>query len=228
MTTLKEVRLHCPVCEREFPSRRVVSTNVFGGKRTDFQPRAAGTQPTPYFIHVCPKCGYAGTMDAFSTETAPAASVVEHVWNDIAPRMTGSCLAGSDKFDLAARVAIWSDSSLLIVADLYLQAAWCCVDEGDVEAERYYRRLAAWSFERALTEYDLVEPSDRAVLTYLVGELWRRIGNERLAREWFDRVEDEIVDEATQRWLVDIAMQQRDNPRDWFTGEVHRATSSRH
>jgi hypothetical protein len=61
-----------------------------------------------------------------------------------------------------------------------------------------------------------VAREERAVLTYLVGELWRRVGDGKLARAWFDRVQAEVVDQATQQWVMDAARQQRDCPRDWF------------
>jgi uncharacterized protein len=48
MTTLQQIELQCPICETRFRSQSVVSTNSFGGKRTDFHERAAGTQPLPY------------------------------------------------------------------------------------------------------------------------------------------------------------------------------------
>ncbi len=54
------------------------------------------------------------------------------------------------------------------------------------------------------------------MLTYLVGELWRRVGDYAAARRWFDRVATEIVDSATQQWVLDAARQQRDCPREWF------------
>jgi hypothetical protein len=76
-------------------------------------------------------------------------------------------LAGSDKYEFAAKVATWQGAEPRRVADLLLRAAWCCVDEGDTEAERYFRRQAAWAFERALASYDGVERDERAVLTYL-------------------------------------------------------------
>ena len=60
MTTLQQIELQCPVCENRFRSQAVVSTNSFGGKRTDFHERAAGTQPLPYLVHTCNRCGYTG------------------------------------------------------------------------------------------------------------------------------------------------------------------------
>ena len=55
-----------------------------------------------------------------------------------------------------------------------------------------------------------------AVLTYLVGELWRRVGDAKLASEWLNRVASEVVDAHTQQWVIDAARQQRDCPREWF------------
>jgi uncharacterized protein (DUF2225 family) len=244
MTTLRQIELTCPICFNRFSSQAVLSTNSFGGKRTDFHERAAGAQPLPYFIHLCSRCGYAGSERDFGEEAEVSPSLKEHVWDELAPRLadaalsnsdsnpgggpgnggaggsghTGAALAiaGSDKYEFAAKVATWQGAEPRRVADLLLRAAWCCVDEGDTEAERYFRRQAAWAFERALASYDGVERDERAVLTYLVGELWRRVGDINKAREWFDRVPGELTNPAAQQWVVDAARQQRDCPREWF------------
>src|SRR5688500_17555558 len=100
----------------------------------------------------------------------------------------------SCKYEAAAKVAEWQGLEERQIADLLLRAAWCCVDEGDIEAERYFRRHAAWMFERALTKYDGVAGDERGVLTYLVGELWRRIRDREKSGCWCDRVPDEITD----------------------------------
>jgi len=54
------------------------------------------------------------------------------------------------------------------------------------------------------------------VLSYLVGELWRRIGDVRRSEAWFNRVPNELTDAQTQQWVLDAARQQRDCPREWF------------
>ena len=116
----------------------------------------------------------------------------------------------------AAKVAEGQGLDVRPVADLLLRAAWCCVDEADTEAERYFRRKAAWKFEEALSSFDGVAREERAVLTYLVGELWRRVGDSAQATEWLNRVSAEITDAASQQWVADAARQQRDCPREWF------------
>ena len=177
MTTLQQIELHCPICESTFRSQAVVSTNSFGGKRTDFHERAAGTQPLPYLVHTCSRCGYSGAERDFSEEAEVTPMLREHVWNELTPRLPTEALSGSEKYELAAKIAEWQSMEPRHIADLLLRAAWCCVDEGDTEAERYFRRKAAWMLERALDSFDGVTTDERAVLTYLVGELWRRVGD---------------------------------------------------
>jgi uncharacterized protein len=224
MTTLQRIELRCPVCDTRFVSHTVIATNALGGKRTDFHERAAGMQPLPYLVHMCNRCGYTGAERDFADEADPSPVVREHVWNELAPTLTGTPersfgsarVTGSAKYEAAAKVAEWQSMEPRYVADLYLRAAWCCVDEGDVEAERFFRRRAAWMFERALSSYDGVAREERAVLTYLVGELWRRIGDVGGAARWFGRVADEVVDVAAQGWVLDAARQQCEFPMEWF------------
>ena len=216
MTTLQQIELRCPICDTRFRSQAVVSTNSFGGKRTDFHERAAGTQPLPYLVHMCSRCGYSGSERDFTEEAEVSPVLREHVWNELAPTLTVGIVSGSEKYEAAAKVAEWQSMEPRHVADLLLRAAWCCVDEGDSEAERYFRRKAAWGFEQALASYDALARDERAVLTYLVGELWRRVGDAKQATAWFNRVPSEVIDGSGQQWVIDAARQQRDCPREWF------------
>jgi uncharacterized protein (DUF2225 family) len=215
MTTLRQIELSCPICGNNFQSQAVVTTNAFGGKRTDFHERAAGMQPLAYLIHMCDGCGYSGGERDFTREAEISPLLKEHVLNELTPTLALEA-TGSEKYEAAAKVAEWQGLEDRQIADLLLRAAWCCVDEGDIEAERYFRRHAAWAFERALMKYDGVPDEERAILTYLVGELWRRTGDLGQSEKWFDRVEDEIVDPESQHWVITAADQQRVDPQEWF------------
>ena len=215
MTALRKIELRCPSCSHEFPSETVVSTNWFGGKRTDFHERAAGAQPWAYQVHMCDRCGYSGAERDFTDQTDISPLVRERVWSELSPHAHGA-VTGSEKYEAAAKVAQWQSADQRYIGDLWLRAAWCCVDENDIEAERYFRRLAAWSFEQALEFYDTVPREDRAVLVYLVGELWRRIGDLTQANAWFDLVPDEITDPVAQRWVIEAARRLQADPREWF------------
>lgn len=216
MTTLREIALSCPICANQFSSQAVLSTNSFGGKRTDFHERAVGAQPLPYLIHTCSRCGYSGTERDFGDEAEISPMIKEHVWDELAPKLPTGAMSGSEKYEFAAKVAIWQGHEPRRIADLLLRAAWCCVDEDDVEAERFFRRHAAWMFETALASFDGVEREERGVLTYLVGELWRRVGDLRAANDWFARVPEEVTDSERQSWILEAARQQQHHPREWF------------
>lgn len=216
MTTLRRIELRCPICDNCFHSEAVVATNAFGGKRTDFHERANGKQPLAYLVHMCRTCGYSGLERDFTEDAEVSVGLKEHVWKELAPLATTATTTGSEKYEAAAKVAEWQGADSRRIADLWLRASWCCVDECDVEAERYFRRLAARCFETALAAYDGVAPGERAVITYLVGELWRRIGDTKLAHEWLGRVADEVIDPDTQQWVILVADQQRREPKEWF------------
>ncbi len=216
MTTLHLIDLTCPICTQSFRSQSVVATNAFGGKRTDFHERAAGMQPLPYFVHLCTQCGYGGVAHDFSSEAEPSEALRAFVFRTLTPALTQQAPSGSLKYEHAARAAEWQGGEPRYLADLYLRAAWCCVDEDDTEAERYFRRQAAWRFEEALAQYDGVPADERAVLTYLVGELWRRIGDPSRADAWFERVIDEVQEPEAQSWVLAVAEQQQRAPREWF------------
>lgn len=216
MTTLHLIELTCPVCATEFRSQTVVATNGFGGKRTDFHERAAGMQPLPYFVHLCTHCGYAGVERDFADVAEPTEGLRSYVWEKLTPALTRELPSGSLKYEHAASVAEWQGNDPRYLADLFLRAAWCAVDELDTEAERFYRRKAAWRFAEALAMFDGVPDEERAVLTYLVGELWRRIGDVAQAKTWFDKVTDEVTDADAQAWVIDAARQQQTDPKEWF------------
>ena len=153
---------------------------------------------------MCSECGYSGGEADFAAPTEVSPILKQQVLRELAP-LRPLPICGSEKYEAAAKVAQWQGMEARHVADLLLRAAWCCVDEGDVEAERYFRRHAAWKFEEALGAYDAVPREERAVLAYLVGELWRRIGNTKKATRWFESVPGEVVDLQNHQWVMDAA-----------------------
>ena len=216
MSKLELIELCCPVCDNHFRSPIVENPAAPAAKRTDFHEQTSGMAALPYQVHMCARCGFSGAENDFSGDTELSAGVIDHVWSELAPVLMKSSGVPSEKYEAAAKVVEWSGGNPRHAGDLWLRAAWCCVDEGDVEAERYYRRIAARRFEAALVGFDDVPREERAVVTYLTGELWRRIGDLRQARAWFDRVCDEVVDRSKQLWVIAVAKQQRDEPRDFF------------
>src|SRR5947208_3484318 len=128
MTTLQQVELQCPICETRFRSQSVVSTNSFGGKRTDFHERAAGTQPLPYLIHTCNRCGYSGADRDFAEDAEVSPVLKERVWSELAPGVGGGTVAGAEKEEAGAGGAGGQGAEPRHVAVLLLRAACCFVN----------------------------------------------------------------------------------------------------
>ena len=224
MTFLQQIKLHCPVCDTRFHSLAAKVTRRLGECRSDFREEGSGKHALPYLVHVCVNCGYAGQSEQFDEAVEIAPELRARVYAELSPRMPAPRvpgapvvpLPGSEKYEAAAMIAEWQRADARHIADLWLRAAWCCQDEHDIEAERYYRRKAVWSFQEALENYDGIPADERAPVTYLVGELWRRIGDDAQASQWFARVPDEIVDFEAQEYILDVARRQAHEPEEWL------------
>lgn len=219
MGLLKEQTFLCPVCQCEF--RAQVATPGVGvqAKRTDFHERMHGFSVLPHLVASCPACGYTAWPNWFqdALEGGVDARVRDFVLDGIKPCIALEPLhAPATRFEVAARIAYHQERERDHVADLWLHAAWCAVEAEDHEAERYYRLKAVALYESVLAEFNAVDRTRRGLLTYLVGELWRRIGDERRAALWFALVEHEVSPANEEQWLVQLAHQQLTAPKEWL------------
>ena len=101
------------------------------------------------------------------------------------------------------------------VGFLYQCAAWCYGDQasnGDRHAD-LYRREAIASYERALTG-DVLTGNRRAHVTYLVGELNRRLGDTQRADRWLRAVAGVVAADEDGEQLAALAERQRTAPTD--------------
>ena len=199
MTTLITVRLTCPVCGTVFSSQAIGSTNRVG-QDTDFRPHAAGLDPIPHYIHVCPQCCFAafqGDFEHVEPEVRRRVLAGDIKAEEIIGSEPRSALKGSTKYLLAARCYEYdSRATTLRLADLYLRASWCARQEGRRQRERECQTEAVLRFEKALEEGE-VEEGQLQVTLYLIGELYRRLGLFELAVDYFDRaaeVEPSLAD----------------------------------
>ena len=197
MLTLEWIDLHCPVCASVFESMAASSTDDEGHDYyiDPSTPVSTAIAMLPFLVHVCRRCGYTGAVSDFGEDVEITDDLRARVWAELAPQLGASVripwlaltIAGSDKYDGAARIAEWRGDDARHVAELWIRAAWCCVDEDDVEAERYYARHAARWFAKALDVHGEFADDERATMAYRLGELWMRIGDLGQASAWFDR-----------------------------------------
>lgn len=205
MPELEPKSLTCPCCKHGFESQLVIGYQV-GEKDADFCPRYTDGNPLPQLMHVCPQCGFVGFEADYRQLTDEGRiEKIRTLLNGFHWK-PGDNLGGAERFRRAALIATYSGKRSAEVADLYLQATWCSRMEGEHDDEqRNARRKAVKYFELALKAEEF-SPDDLPVVHYLVGELYRRLGDTENAREHFSRLDDfEKVDD----WLLEWRNKQR-------------------
>jgi len=181
MTTLRSVRVHCPVCDEEFEAAEVTSCS-YASTDTDLRPHYMGFDPLPHFVWTCPSCG----VSAYSGEFTQLATAVRG-WIRKGHLGRLQSEAPSRRYTLAARCYERAGAPSLKLANLYLQASWCARQEEDTATERLSQRRALEYFRRALGEGG-VSDEERPRVLYLLGELCRRLEEFEAAMTYFDQV----------------------------------------
>jgi tetratricopeptide (TPR) repeat protein len=182
-----------------------MSTN-YVGQYSDFHRITSGMNPLLYLIHSCQKCGFTGGDEQFTGKVDTI--VAERIKETIYPLVRDQRLRADERWEFAARIAEWRGQDAEGVAFLYLNAAWC--GEADRAREMFYRRKAADYFEKALEG----QASNPLAITYLVGELYRRVGEPEVAGMWFDQAIAAAGDDPAKDLIKKLALRQKTDPKD--------------
>ncbi|HTX43732.1 MAG TPA: DUF2225 domain-containing protein [Methanocella sp.] len=219
MTTLQPRKFTCPLCGNVFESPVIMSTNSFGRLHSDLYREAAGEQPVCHFVHACPKCGYTGFEGDFEPQDLGFV-FKDLVEQNITPAIKDRALDAPGNFYLAALCAEWRGAPSYVIARIYHMGAWCCRVRGDGGKERFYLARAAEYFERALSSGDTSKADARenvAIFTYLLGDIYRRLGEAEKAKEWYGRVERTIKECGGDPKILEFARRQLKEPADIFS-----------
>ena len=184
MTTMP-MKLTCACCATAFETPVLASTN-YVGTYTDFRRRAVGFEPSQFAVHSCPGCGFSGPEGWFERKLSEA--VRELVRENLSPLSRDARTSLWRKFEHAARIASWTAEPLDAVAELHLSAAYVCAANGRTEEERVHRIQAIVFFRRSI-DTGVIAARHLPNVTYLVGELYRRIGLTDDANIWLERAE---------------------------------------
>ncbi|MHB0885699.1 MAG: DUF2225 domain-containing protein [Bacillota bacterium] len=184
----------CPVCQKKFNARKVRRSMCMVSKRdTDFCVTYQNVNPNLYSIWVCPHCGYAASDAAFA-EVSPGDQ------QKLAKGLAEMGYAGIDfsgerdtkkavvAYERAVKCAEIRGAKNSVFASLYLRTAWLYRAEHDPkEAEFVQKALEA--YEKAFNSESMpIGKMSEVAVSYLIGELCRRLGNPAKAVQWFSQV----------------------------------------
>lgn len=207
-TRLMEETFDCPVCQAHFQGK-IVDSVSHQGQDSDFFPHYVGENPLPFFLLQCPQCNYCAYPDDFSKESqAKALKTTSKAIREILDQpLIKKLPVDARRYYLAGKLYEEQKRNPYHIANLYLRGSWCCRKDGDRRAEIELQQLGVRFFRAAVEHSTLENPDNLPVVTYLIGELYRRLEDKSAAREWFGSVEEVIFD-GEQQWLMELTKKQ--------------------
>jgi|CZCA01.1.fsa_nt_gi uncharacterized protein (DUF2225 family) len=192
-----ERKFDCPVCKTKFTSLAVRSSRVYvERKEEDFHVIYRGVSPLHYSIIVCPACYYAASTNGFSKEIKPALheKLLQALYqlrpkSAIKYNQERDLQKALDSFKLAVRSAQLKQVPAGELAGLFMGAAWMAREADNQELESVYLKEALDHYLEAYNkDFQSIGNMSDLQATYLIGELYRRNGNNKEAVNWFNRV----------------------------------------
>ena len=204
LTILVDSVYVCPECGRRFTATAVMSCG-YDEKDTDFCPRFWGFNPLPFFVKICPHCGYAGRNKLFQEAEA---EVQDEGKGESLPREPE--MPAWRKYELLAEQQERRGAIPFQLGEIYHRAAWCCrTVRRNRQLEQKFLRRACSLFEEALRAKEGVPEKIRPAITYLVGELHRHTGDPKSALSWFGKVPSLVGDDEELKWLLELTEKQK-------------------
>ncbi|MBI4870290.1 MAG: DUF2225 domain-containing protein [Candidatus Riflebacteria bacterium] len=213
MTGLRKTwtEVSCPVCRHVFTYVTVSRPEPEGGQDADFCPKSLEPEILASYIVLCPSCQFAVYQKDFHTTLSDHDR--DHLRLALGARVPATGLApdcGAEKYRQAIRCYRVLNRKTYFLATVHLRGSWWCRACRDYNGERRFQEDAVALLERALREDGQVGSDEIPVITYLIGELNRRLGRQREASEWFEQVPDLVADTNEQKWLIDLTEQQKE------------------
>jgi uncharacterized protein (DUF2225 family) len=165
MPYLAQVAVKCPRCGSRFNSRQIPAFVDLGMRNSELRQDFAGKglQPEPYSVCTCPACGKSDWMTQFPVTSEEAV-------------LNQSSLTPHLQYRNAAMQIEQATKDFYNVGNLYLYAAWCADDANAHLQASEYRFMAIQSFNKAIIDVSC-PVTERPIVEYLIGELYRRVGD---------------------------------------------------
>lgn len=187
----------------------------------DFYAKYAGLNPNYYSVNVCPQCGY-----AYLDKTTPKIpkhkkqEYIENVFPRWNPRDFGSARSTAEaitSFKLAVFCSQYFGDATKTIGGQCLQLAWLYRELENEEQDLRFLQEALYFYTNAFEKDANIEDDGR--MTYLLGELNRRLGNEHEAARFFMMViRDTTATGKYQRMARDQYELLREEMRESKTG----------
>lgn len=213
---LFDKNVECPVCSKEFTTKKVRMSKLRILKRDeDFLNYYNTENPIKYSIFVCPNCGYAAFENKFDDIRKDQVGVIidniSSRWNKRDFGGIRSLDEGIESYKLALFVGTLLKVKKLEQGNICLNLGWLYRLEEKKNEEARFLKLARDQFIEAYNTESLAGSNmDDSKLSYLIGELSRRINDREEALSWFNtclslastRMNPALNDMAREQWRL--------------------------
>lgn len=190
---LYDKKVECPICVNKFKTKKVRTSRLRLIKRDgDFLPYYKGENPMKYNIYICPNCGYAASESNYESVTEGTKKIIlkeiTSKWNKRSFGNKRSIDEALVTYKLAFYIGQLLDYKKIEQGCLSLNIAGLCRMKED-EEELKFLKITKDLFEEGYEKESLAGTNmDELKLSYLIGEINRRLGNKDLALKWFNNV----------------------------------------
>lgn len=213
---LFDKNVECPVCSKEFTTKKVRTSRLRILKRDeDFLNYYNTENPIKYSIFVCPNCGYAAFENKFDDiRKDQVGIIIDNIssrWNKRDFGGIRSLDEGIESYKLALFVGTLLKVKKLEQGNICLNLGWLYRLEEKKNEEARFLKLARDQFIEAYNTESLAGSNmDDSKLSYLIGELSRRINDREEALSWFNtclslastRMNPALNDMAREQWRL--------------------------
>jgi len=210
MTTFHPITLICTICRNSFESNEIASCG-YANKRTDFRPNYWGFNPVEYFYHLCVNCGFCAPKNLFETkiESSDLKQKIEQIGNtpinSLSQKLERAMVCLEFLNDLGL-----TNKNEFELGNIWLDLYWW--SENLEEIKKFGEKIINY-YEIAFEKGQV--PSDQFyTILYLIGEIYRRIGNQDQANKYFDEVISLTKNRKDQETVHNLAIQQKTNPKE--------------
>lgn len=212
LSHIYEKEVTCPVCNNVFKVKAIKSSSYrFDSKDSDFFMRFDIINPYFYDVWICDNCGYASLKNDFGRlsdfQIDAIATQVKTKWKGRKyPEEFNEDIA-IERYKLALLNYIVIDAKSSKKAMTCLKIAWMYRLKNDIQNENILLSESLKGFENAYFNEALpIYGMDKFALTYLIGELNRRLDEDEKALKWFSEV---ITTKGVRTKLKDLARDQK-------------------
>ncbi|MDR7855703.1 DUF2225 domain-containing protein [Tissierella sp.] len=192
ISALYDKTIECPVCSKEFTTKKVRLSKLRLVKRDeDFLNYYSTENPIKYHIFVCPHCGYAAADNNFEAIKKDQKGIII---DNITSRWKQRDFGGERDLDEAIESYKLALVSGTLLNDTKLEQGNNCLNIGwlyrlkeEKDQEMRFLRLARDQFIDAYNNESLSGTNmDDSKLSYLIGELSRRLNEAEESLSWFN------------------------------------------